>query len=52
MDDARAMSAVIRKGVRAVICCGKLGAVPDAAAADGKVKHVVLVSAAGALPDM
>ena len=41
------MSAVIRKGVRAVICCGKLGAVPDAAAADGKVKHVVLVSAAG-----
>ena len=41
------MSGIIRKGVRAVICVGKTGAVPDAAAADAKLKHVILVSAAG-----
>eukprot|EP00740_Mantoniella_antarctica_P004534 CAMPEP_0181364060 /NCGR_PEP_ID=MMETSP1106-20121128/9145_1 /TAXON_ID=81844 /ORGANISM="Mantoniella antarctica, Strain SL-175" /LENGTH=371 /DNA_ID=CAMNT_0023478669 /DNA_START=68 /DNA_END=1183 /DNA_ORIENTATION=- len=49
VDDAQAMANIIRKGVRAVIYAGgKTGALPQAFAADGKVKHVVLVSATGA----
>jgi hypothetical protein len=38
---------MLRKGVRAVICCGEPGALPAAAAKDGKVKHVVVVGSCG-----
>jgi hypothetical protein len=36
VDDAAAMSKVIRRGVRAVICTGKTGALPAVAAKDGR----------------
>ena len=48
VDDAAGLATTIRKGVRAIICTGGAGAIPQAAVSDGKVKHVVLVSAAGA----
>ena len=36
VDDAATMSKVIRRGVRAVICAGKTGALPAVAAKDGR----------------
>jgi len=48
VDDGAAMSAALRRGVRAVICAGRMGRLPAALAADGRVEHVILVSAAGA----
>ncbi len=44
--DARAVAAALR-GVRAVVCPGRMGALLPAAAAAG-VGHVVLLAAAGA----
>ena len=47
LSDERETSYLLRKGVRAVICCGEPGALPAAAARDPKVKHVVLVGSCG-----
>ena len=47
LSDEQKTAYVLRKGVRAVICCGEPGALPAAAARDPKVKHVVLVGSCG-----
>ena len=47
LADEQETAYLLRKGVRAVICCGEPGALPAAAARDGKVKHVVVVGSCG-----
>jgi hypothetical protein len=47
LNDEAEMAYVLRKGVRSIICCGDPGALPSAAAKDGKIKHVVLVGSCG-----
>lgn len=47
LKDESEAAYMLRKGVRAVICCGEPGALPAAAAKDGKVKHVVVVGSCG-----
>ena len=47
LKDESETAYLLRKGVRAVICCGEPGALPAAAAKDGKVKHVVVVGSCG-----
>ena len=46
VEDPGSAANALRRGCRAVICCGDAGVVPAAVVADGKVKHVVLVSSA------
>ena len=48
VEDPGDVANAIRRGCRAVICCGDAGSIPNAVVSDGKVKHAVLVgSAAG-----
>ena len=47
LGDEGEMGYLLRKGVRAVICVGEPGALPKAAAKDGKVKHVIVVGSSG-----
>ena len=46
VEDPASAANALRRGCRAVICCGDSGVVPAAVVADGKVKHAVLVSSA------
>ena len=46
VEDPGSAANALRRGCRAVICCGDAGVVPAAVVADGKVKHAVLVSSA------
>ena len=46
VEDPASAANALRRGCRAVICCGDAGVLPAAVVADGKVKHAVLVSSA------